>query len=171
METWTNKFHLNREGEAYPPGPWNDEPDKAVWVDETTDLDCMINRGPLGALCGYVGVGPDHPYHGKDYDTINPDVHGGLTFSDPCAEGDDPADGICHVPQPGRPDDVWWFGFDCGHYMDVIPGMIEVMAGIEAKTTELIGPSDFSFGNPVYRGFDYVKGEVTTLATQLAEAS
>lgn len=33
-------------------------------------------------------------------------VHGGLTYSDRCH------DDICHVPAPGEPDDVWWFGFD-----------------------------------------------------------
>ncbi len=169
METWTNKHHLDREGEAYPPGPWNDEPDKAVWVDEVTGLDAMIHRNPMGALCGYVGVGLDHPWHGKDYDTINPDVHGGLTFADGCAEGDDPAIGVCHIPLPGRPDDVWWFGFDCGHYMDVIPGMVKVYAEIRTKTIELVG-SSAPFVD-TYRDFDYVKGEVTKLAGQLAEAS
>ena len=67
MQTWTNKFHLNREGKPFPPGPWNQEVDKAVWIDPRSDLDCMIHRNPMGALCGYVGVGPDHPWHGKNY--------------------------------------------------------------------------------------------------------
>ena len=171
MQIWTNKSHLDREGKPYPPGPWNDEPDKAVWVDEATSLDAMIHRNPMGALCGYVGVGPDHPLHGKDYDTINPDVHGGLTFADGCADGDDPSEGVCHVPQPGRPDDVWWFGFDCGHQGDAIPGMITVMAEVRTKTEKLLGSLSYLDPKDTYCTFDYVKGEVTTLAFQLAEAS
>jgi len=65
-------------------GPWNNEPDRDVWVDPITDLDCLINRGPSGAWCGYVGVGPDHPLHGVQYDDVDVDVHGGLTYSVAC---------------------------------------------------------------------------------------
>jgi len=105
-------------------GPWNNEEDHGVWVDQATDLDCMVNRGPSGALCGYVGVGPDHPYYGKHYmeledDDIDVEVHGGLTYSASCEEGGE----ICHVPAEGREHDIWWFGFDCAHFMDVAPRM------------------------------------------------
>lgn len=52
--------------EAWGEGPWLTEPDRMVWVDEATGLDCMILRAPVtGALCGYVGVPPGHPLHGK----------------------------------------------------------------------------------------------------------
>ena len=38
-------------------GPWKDEPDKVVGVDEATGLDCMIVRhDEYGHFCGYVGV-------------------------------------------------------------------------------------------------------------------
>lgn len=49
------------------PGPWQEEPDKIQYVDEATGLPCLIVRnGPtIGALCGYVGVLPGHPLHGK----------------------------------------------------------------------------------------------------------
>lgn len=50
------------------PGPWQSEPDKRQWQDETTGLPCLIVRGPVGALCGYVGVPPDHPAYGLAYD-------------------------------------------------------------------------------------------------------
>lgn len=64
MQTWTRP-----ETKAeLPPGPWHDEPDKAVWIDPATDLDCMIHRGPMGQLCGYVGVPPTHALHGYHYD-------------------------------------------------------------------------------------------------------
>ena len=37
-------------------GPWDNEPDKAQWIDEASGYDCLIVRGGGGALCGYVGV-------------------------------------------------------------------------------------------------------------------
>ena len=150
MQTWTNKHGANLGA-----GPWEGEPDKAVWVDKATDLDCMIHRNRTGALCGYVGVGPDHSLHGKDYDKVGVDVHGGLTYANGCQEGDDPAINVCHVPQPGRPDDVWWFGFDCAHFRDLVPGM--------AAMPELVG----IFNDAVYRDFVFVTAEVESLAKQL----
>lgn len=71
---------------------------------------CLIRRTNIGIWCGYVAVPPGHPWHGKHYDAVDADVHGGLTYAEPCS-GE-----ICHVPQPGESDDVWWLGFDCGHY-------------------------------------------------------
>lgn len=142
----------NRVGRGLPNGPWNAEPDKATWVDPVSDLDCLIHRGPMGALCGYVGVGPDHRLHGADYLEPAVEIHGGLTYSDACdAEGTE-AHGICHVPVPGRPHDVWWFGFDCAHSGDLIPGHLRAA--------------------PIFRGerywtFDDVVLEVTSLARQL----
>ena len=46
-------------------GAWVDEPDKAQWRDEATGLPCLLVRNQAGALCGYVGVYPQHPYWGK----------------------------------------------------------------------------------------------------------
>jgi hypothetical protein len=134
-----------------PSGPWHDEPDKLVWVDEATDLDCMIVRSPLGMLCGYVGVPPEHPNHGKGYwhDEGGPGVggHGGGPYTHRC-EGT-----ICHVPEEGRPHDVWWFGFDCGHYLDYVPAMT-LGAWQDARAS--------------YKNIDFVRTEVESLARQLA---
>jgi len=142
---------------SWPRGPWDAEPDKAVWVDEATGLDCMIVRGPTGALCGYVGVPPEHPLHGTDYDDApNFDVHGGLTYARECSPSDDPSRGICHIPQQGRPDDIWWFGFDCGHYQDVMPGY-------RSTFDDPKGPF------ALYRDLGYVLREVENLAYRLAD--
>lgn len=158
MKTWTHD-KTTREGMPYPPGPWMDEPDKAHWVDEATGLDCLIHRGPLGALCGYVGVPRTHPFHGRDYDQVDVDVevHGGLTYAALCQEDtEDEGHGICHVPLPGRDPEVWWLGFDCGHSQDIIPGMLFMEGmGFESRGS--------------YKDFDYVKAEVEKLARQLAE--
>jgi hypothetical protein len=133
----------------WPPGPWDSEPDKIVWIDEATDLDCMIVRGPYGALCGYVGVPPGHPAYEQPYNNVHVEVHGGLTYADKCHGS------ICHVPQPGRTDDVWWLGFDCAHAMrDTIPGWTEMF------------PESMGW---TYKDVKYVTEEVTRLAEQLRE--
>ena len=50
---------------------------------------------PMGHRCGYVTVPEGHPCAGKDYDELDVDVHGGLTYAD------------------GHQ-----FGFDCAHLYD-----------------------------------------------------
>ena len=174
MKTWQNTDKTGWED-----GPWMTEPDKAVWVDSATGLDCMIHRNPVGALCGYVGVGPDHPWHGVHYNDIDVDVHGGLTFSAACTEEATEDDGICHVPEPGRPHDVWWLGFDCAHAMDRMPGMEfdERKMGEEARATGneriarlfLEGPPSRLRGT--YKDFRFVKEWVEDLAQQAREAA
>jgi len=156
MRTWTfPEVHPAVEG------PWADEPDKAQWVDEATGLDCLIVRQGRGALCGYVGVPPEAPLHGKDYDTLDVYVHGGLTFAHSCqdAGGDR---GICHVPEPGRPEHVWWFGFHCAHWWDLTPRDVQVAID---RPYYPWAPVD---AEAVYRRFSYVQSEVTDLARQLA---
>lgn len=140
------------------PGPWQDEPDKAHWVDPATDLDCLMVRQSLGAWCGYVAVPPGHPAYGLHYDDVpGIDVHGGLTYAAACQETGDPATGVCHVPYPGRPQDVWWLGFDCVHAFDFAP---EARFRLFADSPQA-----------VYRDQVYVRAEVERLAAQLASYS
>ena len=100
-------------------GPWTGEPDKVQWVDPITDLDCLIHRSPVtGSLCGYVGVAEGHPCFEVSYSEHPAEqlsAHGGLTFANFCQECDPkhPHMGICHDAYDGRPERVWWLGFDC----------------------------------------------------------
>lgn len=144
---WT---YLDRKD--WPQGEWSNEPDKIQWQDADTGLPCLIVRNRMGALCGYVGVAEGHRYFGVNYDNVSVDAHGGLTFSDFCQPyGEKGEQGICHVPDRGEPDKVWWLGFDCAHYMDVIPAM--------KPTLEKFG---------YYKGISYVRHECQQLAAQLA---
>lgn len=54
---------------------------------------------------GYIGIPPEHPWYGKDYDDIDANVHGGLTYSNPCKPRE-------------KPDGYWWIGFDTAHLND-----------------------------------------------------
>ena len=141
-------------------GEWTTEPDKVQWLDEKTGYPCLIVRGPVGALCGYVGVSPGHPLHETNYNAIEDriTVHGGLTYSGLCQpDPDDNAHGICHVVEPGEDDRVWWFGFDCAHYLDLVPGMIHIYSKLKLARDE----------HSTYRNIEYVKAEVRDLAAQL----
>lgn len=184
FQTWTfgrmdealryGKDRAHRSSESFEPPThlWEGEPDKVQWIDPTTGYDCLIVRNHLGALCGYVGVPPTHPWHGLEHGTCplgdacdqkddddywycehRPGsvitVHGGLTFSDFCEPGE-PVDGICHRAMDGRPDNVFWFGFDCGHAWDLIPGM------------------DTFLEAAAYRDLEFVADEIAAEAIQLS---
>lgn len=94
----------------WPAGEWESEADKIQWEDEETKLPCLIVRGPVGALCGYVGVLPGHTLYGIDssqcrhgekcpekkgdefysYCDHRPEslleAHGGITFAGKCSD-------------------------------------------------------------------------------------
>lgn len=131
-------------------GPWQDEPDRVDFIH--SGFACFAKRGPLGQWCGYVGVPRESPLYGKPYHDVNFDVHGGLTYADKC-DGE-----ICHAPEPGMPDDVWWLGFDCAHSGDLVPGM-------EAFRRKASFPSpDWE----TYKDLAYVSSQIRSLAEQLA---
>ena len=151
MKTW-NTVDKSKWAE----GEWMDEPDKAQWIDDKTGLDCLIVRGPAGALCGYVGVPESNKFFDKDYDSVvigadedYPDVHGGLTFANRCRPSEDESHGICHAGDIANKT-VWWLGFDCAHSGDLCPTY---------DSNEYVDSS--------YRDFNYVKRQVEGLAAQV----
>lgn len=121
------------------PGPWDDEPDADDF--EACGLKCAMRRHPvMGHWCGYVGVPKDHTCFGKHKNELpDLDVHGGLTYS---------GEGI--AGNVGR----WWFGFDCGHYGDLLPGLND----------------KYHRHHETYRDYSYVRAECERLRRQLAAA-
>ncbi len=88
------------------------------------DHEYIIVLNTSGHRCGYVAIPPEHPYSqtpeeqrsilGRtsshwDYDSLDIDVHGGLTFMSPEHGLKD----LLSVPCNDM-----WIGFDCGHYLD-----------------------------------------------------
>lgn len=167
------------------PGPWQQEPDIKRWHDIKTWLPCIIRRGPVGALCGYVGVPPGHALHGKGYgDAIKETEqtramlerpvgnHGiiPLMCSGLAGEGRIALDVLldCHggCTYAGKrldtieKDAFWWFGFDCAHAGDIAPWADAALRSI--------GHEPSRRGGEVYRTMDYVIDECTKLASQLA---
>ena len=142
--------HCDRTG--WERGEWDHEPDRIEW--RSNGFACLINRGQSGALCGYVGVQPGHPWYGQDENDVDvpDDVHGGLTYSGPCQEGGH----ICHVPLPGEPETVWWLGFECADGCDVMPRY---------------GYRERGEWYSSYRDVGYVRHEVESLVRQAMEAA
>lgn len=140
-------------------GPWHHEPDREEF--QAHGFTCIVNRAI--AWCGYVGVPPGHPWHGKKYDDVTQkdgnyvEVHGGLTYADKC-QGP-----ICHIAKPGEPDDLWWLGFDCAHSGDLT--IFDIDGVIPDRLRAPIGWHD------TYRDLAYVKSETEQLAKQAAEVA
>lgn len=154
-------------GRPWPRGPWDGEPDKVQWTDET-GLACLAVRNRMGSWCGYVGVEEGHPLFGMEYSDCpqqcgedwckhRPDallhIHGGVTYTDFCQEESD--NGVCHVPMPGRAHRVWWIGFDTCHCNDVQPALPSFNAIFKGHST--------------YKDLGYVEGQCASLAAQLRE--
>lgn len=155
--------HVEEERKRWPAGEWDKEPDLVEWRDEATGYPCLVVRGPMGSLCGYVGVPEGHPEHGKNHNDAMVGAHGGLTYSGACAGH------ICHVPQPGEADSVWWLGFDCAHAGDVSPRLLEIHRRTEAKLKRdmpQLFPEDYERGD-TYKTLAYVQNECTELAAEL----
>lgn len=82
----------------------------------------MIPAGMgVGYANGYVAVPKDHPFYGKDYDDVEVDVHGGLTFACPGSNitaADLPETEVLEGCLYDLDENWWVFGFDTCHYTD-----------------------------------------------------
>lgn len=114
----------------------------------------------LGFRCGYVRVPAGHPWHGKGYDDIEPypNVHGGLTFSDPDVD--------CGK---GGADNGHWFGFDCGHLNDAQDP--ELLKLCKPEYQEAMRYPGLAMDRGVIRTQAYVENECRSLADQAAAAA
>lgn len=142
--------------------PWRNEPDRVAWRDPSTGLQCLILRAPLGALCGYVRVPRGHALHGKPFEHRRACrgvyVHGGLTFSG-------------HLGGR-RMKRGHWFGFDCGHFCDFVPGVnaaIESLIRLKPELYRDLEALERFHASKIYRTVDFVRVECTSLAAQLAQ--
>lgn len=155
-----------------PDGPWMTEPDHEDFR-SPEGLPCILNRNHIGAWCGYVGVPPGHPWHGKDRNGLGHiDVHGGITYGARCR------DEICHTPEPGESDKVWWVGFDCCHAWDLMPaalGINTMLKSVGSPFSEILLRLDASFPHlrkrAVYRDISFARAQTLSLAAQAAHAA
>jgi hypothetical protein len=117
-------------------GPWHTEPDRVDFRCE--GFACLALRGPLGAWCGYIAMPPGHPWRTTDPEGLPVEIN----YASPC-NGE-----VCHVAEPGEPDDVLWLGFDCAHAGDM--------------TLRRALPGD----RETYRTLEFCQQHLNTLATR-----
>lgn len=124
--------------------PWEREPDYYEFVSH--GYICVIVRHKeLKHLCGYIGVPKRHRLYGVDADAAPLQAHGGITYSSNTP--------VRRFSKEIANMDLWWLGFDCGHYGDLVPSMLISFRDVEG----------------VYRDMNYVKGELVKLAKQLQQ--
>lgn len=114
---------------------------------------CVVYRHPeMKHLCGYVGLPKNHKLYKSDgWKMDHVEVHGGITFSN------------FWKKREGFKPDYWYIGFDAGHYMDYVPGLVETLEGIGGSTS--------FFNDNVYRNMAYMTEETMELAKQLLSYS
>lgn len=128
--------------------PWEHEPDREEWVHELSGYKCTVWRHPTyGALNGYVAIPKGHKMWGQPYESIDVEVHGGLTYAE-----EDKVTG------------EWVLGFDCNHADDFAPKLALTLMKYVDKSTEDL---EFRMKATKYRTFEWVKNEVCSLARQL----
>jgi len=129
-------------------GEWDDEEDLQKF--ESSGYQCIVLRGPVGSLNGYVELPLGHPSFGKHYDDVDVEVHGGLTY------------GSHTNPDTGEKDLGFWLGFDTAHAGDITPKTSSLLRAFsEAFEPRPGGTKD------TYKNFAYVREQVVSLAKQL----
>jgi hypothetical protein len=121
-------------------------PDRVLGQGAHAGFKWMVTHNAMGYRCGYVRIPMGHPWHGKAYDSVDTDVHGGLTFAHP----DEPYN-------KDQPEDGWWIGFDCAHSGD-------------APDPELPGSERLHSMWGTVRTQDYVESQCRFLCQQAADA-
>ena len=129
------------------------------------DHEYLIVLNSMGHRCGYVALKPEHKYSqsGCDYDSLDIQCHGGLTFM--------ASDHHLKVLLPIPCNDIW-IGFDCGHYNDLSDEeAFRKYYGEELyKKKEYFFNSKVDYGNTTVKDFDYAEDECHSIIDQLIVA-
>ena len=126
------------------------KPDHLLAEGEHVGYKWVVVHNGMGFRCGYVRVPSSHPWHGKSYDDIECEVHGGLTY----AKADSVTDKL--ETDAG----YWWLGFDCAHAWD-LPD-----PALPCESPMCL----IDFGDGEIRTQDYVEVECKSLCQQAKEA-
>ena len=154
MDTTENKKSSEKEIKLFifGDGPWMNEPDFEEFKHK--GLNCMIIRNDCGAWCGYVLLPDNHPWKPLDYDDINVDIHGGITFKG---------------SRRGFQEESW-IGFDCSHSMDLIPSCEKFLLESRKRLKKIFPDAHKVLKNPTYKDINFVKEETKRLADQVKSA-
>lgn len=158
-----------------PPGDWIAVEGGGTYKDH----EYIIVLNTNGHRCGYVAIPPEHkysqapeetrelcgrPYQHYDYDSLNIECHGGLTFMSPSHDLKDLLDIPCND---------MWIGFDCGHCYDAID--VDALRkyygdkAIEEKESFIRAMN--SDHTQTIKPYSYVEKECHSIIEQLIEAA
>jgi len=135
---------------------------------EHLGYECLVTTNGGGVRCGYLRVPVGHPWHGKDYDDIDANCHGSLTFAD----ADEPCD------KAGE-DNAWWVGFDCGQALTDLPDPELIIADgrefikeslLFMEQRRMMYPGPYYLPKREVRSTDYVADQLRSLAEQASHA-
>lgn len=135
---------------------------KRIHVEEIFDYKgykCACTFVAGGWRCGYVLVDNTHPYYMKEYTSKGPDeimCHWGLTYS---------GDGKHFYDTE---ENLWCFGFDCGHYGDAVEIDKAREYGLIGEKEYLIQKEIFSvFEDSTIKDKEFVKENCKMIVEQL----
>ena len=136
--------------------PLPNQAERTLATGEHLGIMWQIVPNHIGYRCGYVRVGPDHPWFGKKYSDVGADCHGGLTFAEAgtaCPTHDEQAE--------------WWLGFDCCHAGDAPDLTLIDEAGVREHYST---PSSAYFMHGTIKDTAYVEAECRSLCEQAQAA-
>jgi hypothetical protein len=154
-------------------GEWVEEIDEFEW--DYKGIKCEIVRcaviensflSGLGHLNGYINIPNGHPWEHLDYDKIEVEVHGDLTFKET------------------REDGLIMIGFDCAHSDDETPFTTEKSLRVMMDSVERNSEPYFKFREAfesmqsfnqlnifrrrkIYRNVEFVKAQCESMVDQM----
>lgn len=133
-------------------------PDDVLETGYHRGFEYVIVHNGRGYRCGYVRVPKGHPWHGADYNDLNVDCHGGVTF----VEEDEPCG-------KGGADDAYWVGFDCAHSGDAADPKLPLNRYEGATSLDLADLFNIGYRGTV-RTQEYVREECKSICEQALAA-
>lgn len=117
--------------------------DRTVCTFVASGFRCIVGSGgpTLENFNGYIALPTGHKWHGKSWDELPCEVHGGITWAEP------------RLPWDEEDGDRHWIGFDTCHAGDMVPGLLAC-----------------NFSGDTFKDEDYVVAELISLAEQAAQA-
>jgi hypothetical protein len=121
---------------------------------------CVVVGIYMGHRCGYIAIPKGNELYGKDYDEINIDIHGGLTYAE-YSENDYPVK---------TDENLYWIGFDCAHCGDAKDLDLIKSFGEDNKDIQMI--LDMEARYPIrgkVRTVEYVEEQLIDAVKQIKE--
>lgn len=164
IEESIKSYTSDQKIDWFGPGEWVDEFDVVKFYFK--DYKCMVFRvvtqEPFvegvcfgGHFCGYVFLHGNHSFSGENFQDLDIDCHGGITFSEFAQE-----------------EGAHLIGFDCAHSGDYVPSMEKLKKQYRLKAEIAPIPKEFekySIFNPVYRNVEFCVNECKSIVNQLIE--